>query len=119
MNTGSFTSQSDVEQIRDPARLVPLLERLAKRRTPLVVQVPGHAEQYSSCIVDVDRQFVQLDELLPASGHKMLLAERALQITGKLEGIDISFRTTLERVEDQDRRPLRLANSPVTEGCCS
>jgi c-di-GMP-binding flagellar brake protein YcgR len=83
--------------------VVPLLERLAKRRTPLTVQVPGHAEQFGSCIVDVDRQNVLLDELLPSNGHALLLAERSLQVTGKLDGIDISFNATLQRVDDKDK----------------
>jgi len=93
----------DSEQITDPARMVRLLERLAIRYTPLTVRVSGHKELYTSCIVDVDRQHVLLDELLPSSGHELLLAERALSVKGKLDGIDISFTSTLERVDVQDQ----------------
>ena len=95
--------KSDSELITDPARVVPLLERLAKRRTPLTVQISGHGEPFGSCIVDVDRQHVLLDELLPANGHKLLLAERKLQVTAKLDGIDIRFAGTLERADLQDK----------------
>lgn len=103
MTSSTLTSLPDSELITDPARVVPLLERLAKSRTPLTVQVSGHDELFGSCIVDVDRENVLLDELLPASGHKLLLAERKLQVLAKLDGIDIRFAGTLQRVDTQDK----------------
>jgi len=83
--------------------MVRLLERMVKRHTPLTTQVPGHEELYTSYIVDVDRLYVLLDELLPSSGHELLLEERSLRVTGKLDGIEIRFITTLERVDVQDK----------------
>jgi c-di-GMP-binding flagellar brake protein YcgR len=79
--------------------MVQLLERLAKQHALLTVDIPGHREHYTSSIVTVDRPYVLLDELLPSTGHQLLLAERTLQVTGKLDGIDIRFITTLERVD--------------------
>lgn len=102
----------DSEQITDPARLVPLLDQLAKRHVALTVQVPGHTELFTSYIVDVDRQYVLLDELLPSSGHQLLLAERSLQVMGKLDGIEISCTTTLERVDEQDKVLTYYMNLP-------
>lgn len=112
MKPSSNKYLSDSEQIEDPTRLVPLLERLAKRRTPLAVQVAGHTELYSSCIVDVDRQYVQLDELLPSNGHELLLAQRSLQVIGKLDGIDICFTSTLAHVDVQDELITYYMNLP-------
>jgi c-di-GMP-binding flagellar brake protein YcgR len=104
--------KSESEEITDPARVVPLLERLAKRRTPLAVKVNGHAEQFSSCIVNVDQKHVLLDELLPSSGHALLLSKRKLQVIAKLDGIDICFDTTLERVDTEDRVVTYYAQLP-------
>jgi len=92
----------DSELITDPTRVARLLERLAKQHSLLTVGIPGHEEHYTSSIVDVKGPHVLLDELLPNSGHPLLLAERKLQVTGKLDGIDIRFSTTLEHVDDQD-----------------
>ena len=92
----------DGERITDPARIAGLLERLAKRRTLLTVEIPGYMGHFTSSIVSVDGPHVLLDELLPSEGHLLLLAERKLQVTGKLDGIDVRFNTTLERVDDQD-----------------
>ena len=92
----------DGERITDPARIAGLLERLAKRRTLLTVEIPGRPERYTSCIVHVERPYVLLDELLPAGGHRLLLAGRTLRATGKLDGIEIRFIATLERVDERD-----------------
>ncbi len=92
--------------------MIPLLERLAKRRTPLSVRINGHRELYSSCIVDVNRRHVLLDELLPTSGHRLLLSKRALKVIAKLDGIDISFDTTLDRVENGDKLVTYYARLP-------
>ena len=106
MNTkaqiNSFKSLADSEQITEPVKVSRLLERFTKRYTPLTVQIPGYKEHYTSCIVDVDGKDVLLDELLPPTGHQLLITERALQVTGKLDGVDIQFFTTLKRVGDKD-----------------
>ena len=101
VRTSSYSTLPDSELIRDPARVVPLLERLAQRHAPLTVKIPGRDEHYTSYIVEVDRQSLLLDELLPASGQSFLQQQRVLQATAKLDGIDIRFTTPLERVEHQ------------------
>ena len=102
----------DSEQLTDPARLVPLLDQLAKRHVALTVQVPGQDELFTSYIVDVDRKHVLLDELLPVSGHQLLLRERSLEVAGKLDGIEIRFITTLERVDEQGKVVTYYMNLP-------
>ena len=92
---------TDSEKITDTGRMVRLLERLAKQHTLLTVVIPGHQEHYTSCIVKVSRPYVLLDELIPNTGHPLLVSERALDVRGKLDGIDIRFITTLKRVESK------------------
>jgi c-di-GMP-binding flagellar brake protein YcgR len=110
--TSSDQSLADSEQITDTGRMVLLLERLAKQHSLLTVDIPGHQEHYTSSIVSVDRPYVLLDELLPATGHQLLCAERTLQISGKLDGIDIRFITSLERVENRDNMVTYHMNLP-------
>ena len=100
--TSPYESLADSEQITDPAKISRLLERFTKRYTPLTVQIPGHKEHYTSCIVDIYGKDVLFDELLPSTGHQLLITERALHVTGKLDGVDIQFFTTLKRVGDKD-----------------
>ena len=110
--TSSYQSLPDSEQITDPARVSRLLERLAKRNALLTVEIPGHQEHYTSSIVSVDTPYVLLDELLPPSGQQLLLKERTLQVTGKLDGIDIRFITTLERVDNRNNMVTCHMNLP-------
>ncbi len=111
--SGSTRALPDSEMITDPGRIAGLLDRLAKRHTLLTVFIPGHPGHYTSCIVHVDRPYVLLDELVPADGHRLLLAERTLRVTGKLDGIDIRFTATLERVEERDDIITYYVNLPA------
>jgi len=110
--TSSYRSLPDSEQITDLARVARVLDRLAKQHMLLTVEIPGHPEHYTSSIVDVDSPYVLLDELLPTTGHQLLLAERTLQVSGKLDGIDIRFLTTLEHVDDRDGMVTYHTNLP-------
>lgn len=91
----------DGELITDPARIVPLLELLARQNTPLTVRIPGDRELYTSCTVGVEKPHVLLDEFMPSSGHALLLNERTVRVTCKLDGIDVRFSLSLERVDEQ------------------
>jgi len=96
-----FQSQPDSEQITDPARIARLLKQLSKHYSPLTVQIHDHKGLYTSCIVKVDKPYVLLDELIPSSGHEKLVSERKIRATGKLDGVEIQFTTTLKRVKEQ------------------
>ena len=111
--TRSYQSLPDSEQITDPVRVVRLLERIANQHALLTVEIPGHQELYTSSIVGVDGPCVLLDELLPPTGHQLLLAERTLQVTGKVDGIEIRFISTLERVEKADNMLTCHMNLPA------
>lgn len=90
------------ELITDPARVARLLDRLVKQHSLLTVVIPGQPGQYTSSLVEVETPCVLLDELHPSAGHQLLLARRALEVTGKLDGIDIRFITTLDYVDERD-----------------
>lgn len=110
--TGTYQPLPDSEEITDTVRIERLLERWAKQRTLLTVDIPGHQEHYTSGIVSVDRPHILLDEILPASGHQQLLAERTLQVSGKMDGIDVRFITTLDHVDNRDNMVTYHMNLP-------
>jgi c-di-GMP-binding flagellar brake protein YcgR len=90
------------EEITDPARIARLLVQLTRRYIPLTVRVAGHKSTFSSCCVGVEKPYVLLDQLMPEEGHQLLLDERKLRVSGKLDGVDIRFSTSLERVDNQN-----------------
>ncbi len=98
----SYPALADSEQITNAKKISKLLERFTKHYTPLTVQIPNHKQRYTSCIVNIEDDHVLLDELLPSSGHLLLVTERALLVRGKLEGVDIQFYTTLQRAGNKD-----------------
>ena len=106
--TSSYKTLADSELISDPARVVPLLDRLAKRHVPLTVRISGYDEYFTSYIVGVDQRQLLLDELLPSAGQPQLEAKRELQASAKLDGIDIRFVTSLTGV---DREQKMLTNT--------
>ncbi len=101
--TNLYKSLSDGEVITNPTKILRLLERFTKGYNPLTVQISGHKELHTSCIVGVDKNHVLLDELLPSTGHQLLMTEHALQATGKIDGIDIQFATSLKRADDKGK----------------
>lgn len=100
--SNSYKHSLDSECIKDQTRIVRLLEQLARRNTALTVQIPNHKGLYTSCTVAVDKPYVLLDELMPSNGHPLLLKERTLKISCKLDGVDIGFIASLKRVEERD-----------------
>lgn len=108
----SYKPLPDCERITDPVRVAWLLEQLAKRHALLTAEIPGHPERYTTSIEGVDSLYVLLDELLPTTGHPLLLAERTLQVTGKLDGVDIRFITTLDHVDTRDNMVTYHVNLP-------
>ena len=98
-----YKSLPDSEKITSPAKISRMLARLTRHYSPVRVHIPGHKKHYNSCIVNVDEEHVLLDELLPTTGHQLLVTEGALQVTGNYDGSIIQFFTTLERVDDKDK----------------
>ena len=93
---------ADSEQITDAKKISNLLKRFTRHYTPLTIKIANHQQRYTSCIVSVEEDHLLLDELLPSSGHPLLIAERALLARGKIEGVDIQFFTTLQREGSKD-----------------
>jgi c-di-GMP-binding flagellar brake protein YcgR len=106
------------EQITDPTRIERLLERLAKNHALLTVMMPGHAERYTSSIVNVAGPYVLLDELMPTGGHRVLLEACALEVTGKLDGIEFRFAATLDDVDNHDDMITYRVNLPARLEYC-
>ncbi len=101
------------EEITDPSRIALLLGQLSKHYSPLTVQIHGHKEQYASCIINVDKPYVLLDELMPSTGHEQLVNEGKIHAVGRLSGVDIGFTATLKRVDEQKNMLTYYMNLPT------
>jgi c-di-GMP-binding flagellar brake protein YcgR len=92
------------EIIKDPAHVAQILRKIQDSHSLLTITVPGKNEPYQSAILEINpkKQYVVLDELTPARGHKRLLEIGELVARTKLKGIDVRFSTSLESYNVKD-----------------
>jgi c-di-GMP-binding flagellar brake protein YcgR len=79
-----------------------LLHDLAASRKLVTVHLKGTDETFMSTVLSVDgeHRHLTMDELNPAAGHGLLLRTGELRVTTRMEGVDVSFRTRLDAVDD-------------------
>lgn len=92
------TSESDTisrqfEIVEDPAKIHSLLEHVQTSRTLLSIKVPTAPAIYNSIIMEIDtaHRWIAIDELHPAEGHRIFMAQRKLTVFGVYDGVDIRF----------------------------
>lgn len=99
-----------MDKITNPAQIIGILKRIHKRRTMLNISVAGApsgsdvgtgaAKHYNSALLEVKsdgtRGHIIIDELTPKEGHELLLKAGKLKARLQLDGVKISFATTLE-----------------------
>lgn len=89
-----------MDKITQPAQIVGILKKIHKRRAMLSISVPGTEKHYSSAILEIKSAgtfgHLIIDELTPKDGHALLLNARKLKARLQLDGVKISFSTTLE-----------------------
>lgn len=84
----------------EPERIARVLQQLVGGRALVSVRLPGSDEYFLTTILRVDRRqrSFRLDEISPRHGHEVFLAERSLQASSRLSGIEIAFSGTLASV---------------------
>ena len=85
------------EIVDDAAKIHSLLVHIQTSRALLSVKVPSAASTYNSMIMEIDtaHHWISIDELHPAEGHKIFLAQRKLTVFGVYDGVDIRFDAAL------------------------
>ena len=93
-----------ITSLRESARL---LDKVRKQRSLIQVSIPGVPEIFFSFIIDInlDEQYILLDELNTRRGHELLLLHRKLNIHSKVNGIGVQFTTSLISARDEDGIP--------------
>ncbi|MEJ2326751.1 MAG: flagellar brake protein [Chromatiaceae bacterium] len=94
----------DYEDIRKPAAIGVMLEDIAHSRAQIALLTGQSDERYSSAIVSVDtgRGTFLIDEVLPLSANRNLVAGMQLRITAKVREVDVSFRTLIVQANRRD-----------------
>lgn len=92
------------ERITALPRIKSIVRRLQADRELLYVQVPGCDQPANTAVLGMreKRGVVYLDELSTHAAHRALLQRRQLKVTGRLQGMQLSFTTRLLGVSDEN-----------------
>jgi len=95
VSTQQYTRNTEI--VRDPARIAGLLIRVRCTHTLINVSLPDSSETFSSVFlnIDIEKQLVTIDELIPLRGHALLTRSRTATIHTRLRGVNISFTTEM------------------------
>jgi c-di-GMP-binding flagellar brake protein YcgR len=90
-------------QIRTREKMIPLLIQAHRTRLLFDVSIPTSETHYTTALLGVydSHGFLVLDELTPSAGHKKLLKQRRMTLTGKLDGVPLRFNTRLIETRQQ------------------
>lgn len=85
--------QSKSEKITHGPQIAGLLKRVRDNRVLLSVRVAGSDAVFNSLLLDVDveRNFILLDELNPHHGHELACRARQLRVHCHCQGVELSF----------------------------
>ena len=78
-------------------QIVALLIQAYKAHVLLNVSFPHKKTHFSTALLGIydEHGFIVLDELTPKLGHDLLLKQKRMQLTGRLQGVDLSFSSKL------------------------
>lgn len=93
--------QPSLERVTYKPRIVSLLQQIQESRSVLSVHLPNDQSRYTSAILAIhsDSDALLIDELNPARGHERLVKSRELNISARLSGINIYFKSQLLEVQ--------------------
>lgn len=107
--------QSDHEII-EREQIVALLMRATTHHVLFSVRLPEQANTFSTALLGIydEHEFIILDELTPEQGHQMLVNGVEMRLSGRLEGVELNFRTSLLEIREKSGVAYYKTNLPTT-----
>ncbi len=95
--------QSQSERISNRHQIVSLLTRVKEAHSTVSIEVHGATKTYNSMLLAVEEtpNYILLDELMPNDGHALATQVRKLHVHLRYQGVDVSFPTDIEVVQDK------------------
>ncbi len=77
--------------------IIALLQQARKKKAFLTLQVVDQDESYTTALLGIypDHDLIVLDELSSTSGHKQFLQKKEAKVTGRVNGVELRFKTRL------------------------
>jgi c-di-GMP-binding flagellar brake protein YcgR len=88
------------ENITSSLRINTLLRPLLENHTIITANIPGNNRLFSTALlaIDSETQTITIDELNPKEGHQLLINAGKVELHTLLDGVEVSFQTSLESV---------------------
>jgi c-di-GMP-binding flagellar brake protein YcgR len=104
-----------LERVTYKPRILSLLQQIHDSRTVITVHLKDDSNRYSSAIlnIDQDQNALLLDELNPKHGHDRLAKTKQLNISARLAGVNIYFKSELNSIEYENG--IALYRIPIPE----
>lgn len=98
----------DAHGIISPSQIIQLLERVRTNHCLLNVNLIDTEDVYTTMILDVDSAHhnVVLDGLNPPEGNRMLAPEVHIDVSTQLNGLDVSFASTIVTAPLTEESPI-------------
>jgi c-di-GMP-binding flagellar brake protein YcgR len=96
---------ADTEQfLAERKQIVGLLIQAYKAHVLLNVSFKGQKTHFSTALLGIydEHGFLVLDELTPQSGHDLALKLKRMHLTGRLQGVDLSFSSDLIEAREKN-----------------
>lgn len=106
--------QGKTEKITDPARVMGLLLRAIEGRALLAVGLPDSMQSYNSALLKLrpERGYLELDEFKPRPEQSPVA--KKIHVSTRLNGVEISFTTRIESMDQSSGIALYLAKLPTS-----
>ena len=107
---------STKHRIEEREKIIALLMRASTHHVLFSVRLPEHEETFSTALLGIydEHEFIILDELTPEQGHRRLKNGDVMQLSGRLEGVDLSFATSLLDIRENNGIAYYKTRLPAT-----
>ena len=96
--------QPALERVTYRPRILSLLQQVFESRTIVTVHLKDDSNRYTSALLGINEDInsLLLDELNPKQGHERLIKTKQLNISARLAGVNIYFKSDLQTVEQEN-----------------
>jgi len=91
-------------QVDETEQILALLIRASTHKVLFSVRLPEHNNTFSTALLGIydEHEFIVLDELSPEQGHRLLEIGGVMELSGRLEGVELCFTTSLLEIREKN-----------------
>jgi len=106
---------SSFERITNKERITTLLARIKEARGSVLIHFAKNNNQFSSAILEInpDNLTIVFDEFVPKEGHDTLLKLKQFNVTARIEGVSIHFKSELKAVNTDNEISSYTTQYPI------